>query len=194
MSLSFARPHLEYQTNESLPRILLARRGITNAAERKGKDPFLRDDFICAIPRVFCSRWLELILRAFPLSLVTLAVGATDAIFSATKVTTATADDDDDDDDASSIEMVHNERTHCRATLGTFRAYSATSHRPHLGPPRILWMGIGERGFGEFPHYKLPVSDEGAAARHFLLGLSPPLKSTRERGREMPLARFPEDR
>ena len=70
-----------------------------------------------------------------------------------------------------------------RTALGTFRAYLEMSPRPHLGPPRILWMGIGK------DPESLPVSPLQIACRrrHFLLGLSP-LKSTRERGREMPLA------
>ena len=78
------------------------------------------------------------------------------------------------------------ERTHCIAGPLSQHPEMSPPRRPHLGPPlRLLWMGIG----GGIRRVS-PLQIACRRRRHFLEGLSPPLKSTRERGREMPLA-FP---
>ena len=59
------------------------------------------------------------------------------------------------------------ERTHCIAGPLLQHPDMSLPRRPHLGPPlRLLWMGIGA-GFGEFPHYKLPVGGDAAFWRGF---------------------------
>ena len=70
-----------------------------------------------------------------------------------------------------------------RTALGTFRAYLEMSPRPHLGPPRILWMGIGE-GSGESP--RLPITNCLSATPLSVGAFA--TKVNMERGREMPLA------
>ena len=74
-----------------------------------------------------------------------------------------------------------------RTALGTFRAYLEMSPRPHLGPPRILWMGIGE-GSGESP--RLPITN-CLSATPLSVGAFATKVNTGKRARNA--ARSPED-